>query len=70
MRRKKIRGFDLIFHRHKKIFDEETAVRHRAPAGWFADKRGEAGYRYWDGKSWTDFTADELRFGDPRCTES
>ncbi len=66
MRRKKIRGFDLIFHRHKKILDEETAAARPAPAGWFVDKRGEAEYRYWDGKSWTDFTADELRFDDPR----
>lgn len=70
MRRKKIRGFDLIFHRHKKIFDEESAARRQARAGWFADKRGEAGYRFWDGARWTDFTDDELRFDDPRTQEA
>jgi len=64
-RRAKIKGFDLIFHRHKKIYADEVAARGTAPAGWFRDKRGEAAYRYWDGSRWTEFTADEIRFDDP-----
>jgi hypothetical protein len=28
-----------------------------APAGWYADVRKEAPYRYWDGKAWTSETS-------------
>jgi hypothetical protein len=29
-------------------------------AGWYADPVGEAPWRYWDGKAWTDHTAQQI----------
>lgn len=40
-----------------------TKARNRsskARAGWYADPRGQAPYRRWDGSRWTDDTANEL----------
>lgn len=32
----------------------------KAGPGWYADPRGQAPYRRWDGSRWTDDTANEL----------